>query len=316
MKRKFVISFLISTIFFIFVFSKIDMDIFSKKDSVPSIGQEDNEDNGEMEEAEQKIKNEILFLLMGIDGSDVNKAKGKRTDTMMLVKVDFKSGQIDLLSLPRDTRVLIKGKQDKLNHAHANGGTKLTMRTVKELLNIDVGYYVKVDYEVVKDVVEAIGGVWIDVPRDMEYYDNTKGYPLLDINLKKGEQLLNGKEAHDFLRWRNNNDMTKGYVDGDVGRIKAQQYFMKELAKQTLTIKNIFKLPKLVETYYNNVDTNIPMSLMLQGVNSARKLDAENMRTETLPGVGETINGVSYYLYNEDQMRDLIKDMFGDYLMN
>jgi len=227
---------------------------------------------------------------------------------MMLIKVNFETGEINLLSIPRDTRVTVKGKQDKINHAHAYGGIELTLKTVRDFLNLDVDYYVKVDYKIVMDIVDAIGGVEIDVPQNMKYSDPYADPPL-NINLKKGLQVLDGQKAHDFLRFRS------GYKEGDIGRIKAQQMFMKELVKQTLQLKNITKLPKLVEAYFDNVDTNIPKSVILKGALAANKINVEKMVTNTIPGEGKRINGGDYWIYNPDETEALVKEMFGDYLL-
>jgi LCP family protein required for cell wall assembly len=317
MKKKFLLTLIISFLCFTLIFMGLKNNSFIRSifKTVGTTG-ENTEDFGDGNMVEQKVKNEILFLLMGVDAKDVKKSKGTRTDTMMLTKVNFDTGEINLLSIPRDTRVLVKGKEDKINHAHSNGGVELTMRTVRDFLNLDIDYYVKVDYEIVKGVVDAIGGVEIDVPRNMKYYDNTKGFPLLDINIKKGLQVLDGKNAHDFLRWRHNNDMTRGYEMGDIGRIETQQYFMKELIKQTLTPKNLFQLPKLIETYFANVETNIPMSVMLKGAGSAKKLDAENMKTATIPGEFEKINKVDYWKYYRVETAKIVEEMFGEYILD
>jgi LCP family protein required for cell wall assembly len=319
MKKKFLLSFLIGLLCFSFVFIGL-----SKNSFVKGIFNTDNVDGKDTDVEfseenpmeEQKIKNEILFLLMGVDAKDVKESRGTRTDTMMLTKVNFDTGEINLLSIPRDTRVLIKDKEDKINHAHSNGGVELTMRTVKDFLNLDIDYYVKVDYEIVKGVVDAIGGVEIDVPRNMKYYDSTKGFPLLDINIKKGLQVLDGKNAHDFLRWRHNNEMTRGYELGDIGRIETQQYFMKELIKQTLKPKNLFKLPKLIETYFENVETNIPKNLMIKGAMSSKKIDVENMKTATIPGEFQKIKGIDYWKYNRAETVNIVEEMFGDYILD
>lgn len=265
---------------------------------------------------EQKIKNEILFLLAGVDTDNVKKSKGSRTDTMMLIKVNFDNGQTNLFSIPRDTRVLIDGKEDKINHAHGNGGMKLTMETLREFLNLDVDYYVKVDYQIVQDLVDSIGGVEIDVPRNMEYKELDPTAPPLNINIKKGLQVLDGKNSHDFLRWRNNNDMTRGYSMGDIGRIEAQQYFMKELIKQTLKPKNIFKLPKLAETYFKNVETNIPKSIILKSAMSANKIDVENMKTATVPGEFLTLKGTAYWKYHSEETEKIVEEIFSEYLLD
>lgn len=309
--KKFLLSFLISSLVFGFIFVGFDKALFSSENLPVATDGEDEDIEGE--KPEQKHKDEILVLLMGVDAKDVKKSKGTRTDTMMLVKVNFESGKINLLSIPRDTRVLVKGREDKINHAHAYGGPDLSIRTVREFLNIDLDYYVKVDYKAVMAIVEAIGGVEIDVPRNMTYYDPTADPPL-NINLKKGLQLLNGQQSHDFLRWRKNNSLTSGY--GDIGRIESQQMFVKELVKQTLKPKNIFKLPKLIETYYDYVETNVPLNVILKGAMSAKNLDIENMETTTIPGEGKRIAKGDYWIYNEDGTNKIVEEMFKDYLLD
>ncbi len=309
MKKKFFISFIISFLCFSLIFLAFGEYIIPRQRSTVAVDENDNElDLGDDNVIDQRVKNEILFLLLGVDAKDVKKSKGTRTDTMMLIKVNFETGEINLLSIPRDTRVTVKGKQDKINHAHAYGGIELTLKTVRDFLNLDVDYYVKVDYKIVMDIVDAIGGVEIDVPQNMKYSDPYADPPL-NINLKKGLQVLDGQKAHDFLRFRS------GYKEGDIGRIKAQQMFMKELVKQTLQLKNITKLPKLVEAYFDNVDTNIPKSVILKGALAANKINVEKMVTNTIPGEGKRINGGDYWIYNPDETEALVKEMFGDYLL-
>lgn len=309
MKKRFLLTFIISLITFSLLYSTLWSKYLDKDTVAASDDGIDNEAiNGE-EEISVKVKDEILFLMMGVDSKDVKQSKGTRTDTMMLMKVNFETGKIDLLSLPRDTRVYVKGREDKLNHAHAYGGSSLTMATVREFLNIDLDYFVKVDYRAVKGIVEAIGGVEIDVPQRMRYNDPTADPPL-NINIDKGLQILDGDNAHDFLRYRS------GYREGDLGRIKAQQYFMKELIKQTLKPKNILKLPKLIETYFDYVETNIPISTMLKGVGAAKRIDVENMNTNTITGHNERIGGLDYLIYDRQATEEMVKEMFEDYLLN
>ncbi len=319
--KKFYMSFLISLACFSLIFIGLDKLVFSNDNSPTiAIGQDDHdkdndhdEEDLKIEKPKQKNKDELLFLLMGVDAKDVKKSKGTRSDTMMLINVNFKTGKIHLLSIPRDTRVPIKGKEDKINHAHAIGGSELSVRTVREFLNIDLDYYVKVDYKAVIEIVEDIGGVYIDVPRHMKY-DDAMANPPLHIDIKKGFQLLNGKNSHDFLRWRKNNDLTVEI--GDIGRIKMQQYFMEELVKQTLKPKNIFKIPSFIETYYDYVETNIPFSIMAKGALAAKKIDTENMETNTIPGDSKRIAKISYWIYNIDETKEIVKEMFGNYLLN
>ncbi len=313
MKKKFFISFIISFLVFSLIFLEFGDFLLGQKSTVAVDENDEGLDLGDDNTIEQKVKNEILFLLMGVDAKDVKKSKGRRTDTMMLVKVNFDTGEINLLSIPRDTRVAVKGKQDKITHAHAYGGVELTMKTVRDFLNLDIDYYVKVDYQIVMDIVDEIGGVTIEVPRRMKY-DDPKADPPLHIDIPKGLQTLDGKNAHDFLRWRKNNDGT-GYVDGDVGRIQAQQMFMKELIKQTLKLKNIPKIPRLINTYFDNVETNIPKSAILKGAMAAKKINMENMVTNTIPGEGQRINGGDYWIFDVEETESIVREMFGDYLL-
>lgn len=305
--KKFIISFLISSMIFGLIFTGIGKGKFFSGNSMASVedGYEIEDEDGSKQTL--KVKNELLFLMMGVDAKDVTKSKGTRTDTMMLIKANFDTGEIGLLSLPRDTRVLVKDKEDKLNHAHAYGGTDLTMRTVRDFTGLDVDYYVKVDYRAVKGIVDAIGGVDIDVEKDM-YYNDPTADPPLSINIKKGFKTLDGQNAHDYLRFRSN--------DGDLGRINRQQEFVKELMKQTLKPKNILKLPKLIETYYDYVETNIPLSVMLKGGLSANKMDVENLNTQTVPGEPKRIGGLDYLIYNRVETTVIIQEMFGDYLLS
>lgn len=312
MKKKFVIAFLASFICFTILYSTVLSSFFNKSVSASPDDPIDFE-NEETSDVEPKVKDEILFLLLGVDAQSVKKSKGTRTDTMMLTKVNLETGEINILSIPRDTRVYVNGKQDKINAAHAYGGADLTLETVNDFLGLDIDYYVKVDYNIVQEVVEKIGGVTIDVPFDMVYKDPT-AKPPLNINIKKGVQTLNGKNAHDFLRWRHNNSYTVGYKEGDVGRIKAQQYFMKELVKQTLKPKNLLKLPGLIEAYFANVETNIPMGTVLKAAASANKIDTEKMRTDTVPGEGKYIGNISYYIYDREKTDILVEEMFENYL--
>jgi LCP family protein required for cell wall assembly len=243
-----------------------------------------------------KSPDEITFLLLGVDTNDGSKS-GSRTDTMMLFKVDKKTGKISVLSIPRDTRTRIRGRaqEDKINHAHAYGGPELSVKAVKDLLGIELEYYVKVDYQIVKEFVDLIGGVEVDVPMDI------KG-----TNIKKGVQVLNGEQALQFLRFR------KGYQDQDLGRIRAQQQFIKAAAKQTLKVSNVEKIPQMIKSYYNNVETNIPLDLILKFAASAKDYDLDGMKMATLPGKPAHINGISYFICDEEQAEILVKELFED----
>ncbi|MBV1817240.1 LCP family protein [Anaerosalibacter bizertensis] len=297
MKKNFLKAFFISLICFILAY--IGIGYFILNNGIKSPRGKDSANN----------KNEILFLLLGIDAQDLTQEKGARTDTMMLVKVNLSTEGVDILSIPRDTRVNIDGRKgrSKINAAHAHGGPELAVKTVRQLLGLELDYYVKVDYKIVEEAVDAIGGVEVEVSQDM-YYEDPSADPPLVIDLKEGRQVLDGQKSLQFLRFR------KGYKDADLGRIRAQQQFMKAFIEQALRPKNLFKLPRMVPSYYRNVDTNIPMSTLTKMALSARKINTDNINLSTIPGNGKWIDGVSYYIYDENQLNIIVREMFGDYI--
>lgn len=286
MKKRFFKAFFISLLVFAIIWTGIIYKLID----------DEAEYTGNFIERIIKSPDEITFLLLGVDTNDGSKS-GYRTDTIMLFKVNRKTGNISVLSIPRDTRTRIRGRaqEDKINHAHAYGGPELSVKAVKDLLGIELEYYVKVDYQIVKEFVDLIGGVEVDVPMDI------KG-----TNIKKGVQVLNGEQAMEFLRFR------KGYIDQDLGRIRAQQQFIKAAAKQTLKLNNIGKIPQMIKSYYNNIETNIPLDLILKFAASAKDYDLDGMKMATLPGKPAYINGISYFICDEEEAEILVKELFKD----
>ena len=310
MSKKFFMAFTASLLIFFLIFMVFYDSIFVSDTYKDKRDETTDTLTGEIIEKDNPNEvNEVLFLLAGVDSKDIND-KGVRTDTMMLMNVNFDTGKISILSIPRDTKVRINNRTKKINDAHAIGGMPMTISTVNDLLGLNIEYYVKVDYQVVMDLVDIIGGVEIDVPFLMEYKDPTSDPPL-DIYIKKGLQVLDGRNAHDFLRWRKNNPKTVGYIEGDVGRIEAQQYFMKELIKQTLNSKKLIKkLPSIAITYIKNVETNLPLDTILNGIKFAENLDTENIVTKTLPGEGLFIELISYFIHDEVKTKALVEEIY------
>lgn len=246
----------------------------------------------------------MTFLMMGIDSKSFSESKGVRSDTIMLFNVDRGTGDIRILSIPRDTRTPIDGRKskEKINHSFAYGGPELTLKTVEDLLGVDIDHYVVVDYNVVSDYVDLIGGVKFNVPMDMSYSDPVADPPL-KIDLKAGEQVLDGDKALQYLRYR------KGYKNADLGRIEAQQSFLKELIAQSVKPGTVLKLPGLYWIYSQGVSTDIPLSkLALYGI-SLFKYDMDKITSETLPGSPKTIDGISYFIHSEEKTAQIIQSM-------
>ncbi len=302
MKRRFLKTFLISLVLFSVLWSGIIYKTVTKADS------EDEEYQDNLIDRLLDGKKDITFLMLGVDAKDVAESSGARSDTIMLCKADRSTGDISILSIPRDTKVQIRGRmnEEKINHAHAYGGPEASMEAVGDLLGIDLDYYVKVDYNIVKEYVNILGGVEVDVPMDMEYSDLAADPPL-HINLSKGYQTLDGDKALQFLRFR------KGYADQDLGRIRAQQEFMKAAIEKTLRPANIVNVPKMIKSYYDNVDTNIPLDLITKFAMNAKRFDTERIEAATLPGDGEYVEGVSYFIPDQEESKKLVEMMFTEH---
>jgi polyisoprenyl-teichoic acid--peptidoglycan teichoic acid transferase len=239
----------------------------------------------------------VNILLLGVDAGDYTnytKNNPSRSDTMMLVRYNPKSNSASILSLPRDTKITLNGHSEKLNAAHMSGAAN-TIKTIEKLLNIDINYYFEINYEGFRECIDALGGVDIKIPRDMDY-DAWK----ISIHFKKGEIVhMNGEKAEEFVRWRKNND-GGGYAMGDLGRISTQQDFIMEAIKKLKTPLGLLKIPALITTVSKYVETNIPPETLLEYAYKAKSMKPEMVQKEILPGEAKYIGAASFYVWNND----------------
>ena len=256
------------------------------------------EDLGEGNKIQQKNPDELLFVFAGVDddGSKTN----TRTDTLMLVLMNKKNKTIDIISIPRDTRVYIEGDLDKINAAHSYGGIDETIKTIRTFLNIDLDYYMQVSFQSVVDIIDAMGGVDINVSEDIADA----------MEIDSGIHKFNGEEALAYVRFR------KGYANADIGRISTQQDFMVQLIKQMLKPKNIIKLPKIYSKTSSKIDTNISNGTLLSFAFAFRSISKAEINTYTIPGEGEMIDGISYYVAYEQKTIDLRNQILYNYIMD
>ncbi|MEW6398168.1 MAG: LCP family protein [Bacillota bacterium] len=215
-----------------------------------------------------------------------------RADTIMLVSFDLGRQEAGVLSLPRDSRVQIPGREgyDKLNAAHAYGGPGLAIRAVEELTGVPVHYYVRTSFDGVARLVDLLGGVEFDVPRNMDYEDP---YQNLYIHLKGGRQVLDGKAAVELLRFRQ-------YPDGDIDRIRVQQAFVMAALHKALSVVTLARLPFLVDDALACVDTNVPARKVLALARLGLSLSTDRMRVGTAPGAPRDIGGLSYWVLDRE----------------
>ena len=199
----------------------------------------------------------VNILLLGMDIGDPNQEDNKdikRTDTIMVVNYNPETDKITTVSVPRDTLIQNNGNSVKINSAFAIGGYSRIKTEVEGLLNVNINYIVKVDYDAFVDIIDAIGGVKMKIERNMIYDDEGQN---LHINFKAGETVkLDGQKAQEFFRWRKNNDGS-GFANGDLDRIQNQQKFIAKVIDKCTNPLIVFRIPKIMSAIGNNVETNM-----------------------------------------------------------
>lgn len=234
------------------------------------------------------------------------------TDFIVLVQYNPNTREVSMLSIPRDTFVGSASVDGKINSIYANKGVKGIRAKVEELTGIPVNYHVVFDASILKKIVNELGGVTVDVPINMNYDDPYQNPPL-HIHLKKGVQLLSGSQAEHFVRFRKNNDGS-GYPNGDIGRIAAQQKFIRALVSEVLKGENIGKVKTLAQIVLDGTKTDVTMSVIEEYLGDLVTFKMDRMRMETLPGLGQykSYNGLtrSYYIVNEEEKEILIDELF------
>ena len=244
----------------------------------------------------------INLLAMGLDESE------DRSDGIMLINFHPKSGKVNILSIARDTMVkLNNGRRSKINALIGMGGEAKIIEKVEELIGMPVHYYLTMNFEGFREVIDLLDGVEIDVPFDMMYDDP---YQNLYIRLNKGKQILDGEKAEQYLRYRKGNRVGEGYVDGDMGRIKTQQQFINEFIKQKLKLKYLLKIGDIFFIMKNNVTTNIEIGDFNYYLSTIKKIDTDKINFFTLPGHDEYIDNQYYYIYDEEKTKEIIKNNF------
>jgi LCP family protein required for cell wall assembly len=222
----------------------------------------------------------VTILLVGADSSG---GRGL-ADTIMLAVVSPPTGEISAVSIPRDSRVEVPGVGPRrINAAHNYGGMPLTMQTVEMLLGLPVDYYVEVDVTGLVKLVDAIGGVDLEVEKRMLYHDRSQK---LDIDLQPGFQHLNGTQAMGYVRFRHD-------AVGDLGRMERQRKFLRVVMEKLLSPGNLARLPSLAQTFVETVKTNLSVKDVLSLKRIVEQNGADSVRAVTLSGVPKMIHGQS-----------------------
>lgn len=254
------------------------------------------------------------ILLIGCDTRE-DLDLGTRSDTMILLNVDTRNKVLRAMSIPRDSWVEIPGHDtsDKINstineYYFSDGGIGLTLRTVENLVDMDVKLYIKVDFVAFKKIVDAIGGIDYEVEKDMVYYDPTDG---TNINLNEGLQHLDGDKALQYVRFRNDEmgDFARDYEGTIHGRVSRQANFMMEVGKKLTKIRNIFTINQIIQVAIKYSETNMDTSELLKFALLFRELDIDqNVKFLSFPGYIDSINEISVILPNEEELQQIIEN--------
>ncbi len=259
------------------------------------------DDSGIVEPVDRET-GKINMLIVGVDKSE------SLADTIMVASYNLDTDTVNILSIPRDTRMYIGSRYQKINASRAisksgqKKGINGTIEAVTRLTGIPINYYVEFTFKAFRETIDALGGVEFDVPQNMNYEDP---YQDLYIHLKKGMQTLDGEKAEQFVRFRR-------YPMGDIDRVSAQQAFMKALVEQKLNTSIIPRLPELYKTLQSNIRTNIKFTDVTKYIKNLSDLTSENVHMYALPGVANgTDYNSSYWIADMDELATLIQNTFG-----
>lgn len=252
---------------------------------------------------EKKEEPVVTCLFLGVNGN--------LTDFIMLGQYNPNTREIALLSIPRDTNVGNNSVDGKINSAYSSRGMDKLKKQVTEITGIEIDYHVLFKTKILRQVVDKIGGVTVDVPINMNYDDP---YQNLYIHLKKGTQKLTGSQAEQFCRFRKNNNGS-GYPGGDVERTKAQQKFIKAFIAELLKVDNISKIPDLINIVLEGTKTNVTLDVAKEYIDDVIALKTDRITTNTLPGsarMGKSPLGymTSYYYYDAEKTKTMVDEMF------
>jgi LCP family protein required for cell wall assembly len=226
----------------------------------------------------------VNILVLGSDRrTNIAGDKG-RSDTIMLVRIDPGTKSISMLSIPRDLRVEIPGYgTDRINAAYSYGGPALSVKTFKALTGLPVNHFMDINFDGFKDVVNYLGGVYLDV--DRQYYNNTAITGFSSIDIKAGYQRLDGADALAFVRYRHDQL-------GDWGRMQRQQMFLREIKRQALRWQNVFKLPQLIKLLSKATITDVTsLRQLITLAQLAMSVDTTHIYQVHLEGHPIVVNG-------------------------
>src|SRR5579862_6874089 len=214
-------------------------------------------------------RGDARFLIVGLTQDR------QRTDTVEVVQWDDTHHRVRILGIPRDIPIALPGDPvTKLDHAYATGGIGRARAAVVRLLNVPIAHYVVFSLPAMREIVDLIGGVPVNVEKRMVYTDRLQG---LFINLSPGYQVLDGAHAEQYLRFRND-------PEGDIGRIRRQQVFLRAAVAQTHRPSVMLRMPQIIQTARGDVETDLTASQLLGWLQRVQPIKPEQISTESIDG--------------------------------
>lgn len=241
----------------------------------------------------------INFLLLGVDerSGDVG-----RSDTIMMLSANLATKRIGLVSVPRDSRVdMIKYGSTKVNHAYAYGGITLAKQTIEKLLNVKADHYFVINFAAFKKIIDLLGGVDLDVEKDMYYRDDYDGENGLVIDLQKGQQHLDAEKAIEYVRYRDE--------EGDIGRVKRQQKFLNAVLAKFTSPSTILKIPSIIKEVRNSIQTDMSFADMVEYLSFLKNGTDYKTTAFMVPGSPQMIDDLSYWIVNYPKLHDELQAM-------
>jgi len=276
--------------------------LYSKAESVMDDSYQPVERETTREVAVDPVEDSTSILFIGVDDSDARDYNSSsRSDALMLATLNREEKSIKLVSIPRDSYVYVPelGYKDKITHAHANGGVKSTIETVEGFLDIPVDYYVKMNFNAFIDVIDAFGGIEVEVPYALNEKDSKDRHNA--IRLQPGLQELDGEEALALARTRK--------LDNDIERGKRQQEIIKAIMKKAVNVQSLAKYDDVIQAVGNNMSTDISFKEMKSFVNYATAGTGLDIETITLAGYDDYVGPKYVYAIDEEALDETIQKL-------
>lgn len=261
---------------------------------------------GTTDEPVEPLTDNISILFIGVDDSEERSQSDDniRSDALVLATLNNEDKSIKLVSIPRDTYTYIpdSGKEDKITHAYALNGPSSTIESVEELLDVPVDYYLRMNFDAFIDVIDALGGIKVEVPYDITEQDENDSQDA--IELKEGIQFLNGSEALALARTR--------HYDNDIERGKRQQMILESIMNRALSVGSITKYGNVFEAVGDNMKTNMKFQDM-KALFEYAKNGKPDVETITLDGYDDMSTGIYYWKLKEESLME-IQDVLQSHL--